>query len=616
MRKILNITLVLFTVLSIISCSDTWDEHYHNGNKGLSYDGSLLDYLKSHEELSDFAQLVKETGFDRELEIKTGQFFTLMAPVNGTFDKEMYLDMINDGRKGEVIKSFIKNHITLMDVSYSPDAAAKSIRMCNAKMFSMTPDAHIGDASIISDNIKCRNGIIYTLDNSLPFQPNIYEKIEIEHNKWLAEHPEANEQEEELISLYTFLSKYNQDSLDVAHSISRDYDENGNPIYVDSVMIRNNSILVGLDAMIYDEDSNYTAIIPSVSAFQERYNEAKSFLNYNPYIDSKNNTNLCDSLQKYFATSFAMSDMFYNMNVNKYPQDSVVSTTYNRLSDWQNHVYYNPFNEDGIFSGYNEKFNCSNGTVYMYDKYPLSVTDQFFKKKEYLCYNLSNLSSETTFTKNIITDYERFVLLIQNGNNTYAEHPIVTIAPSKPSVSPHVGINITNNLSATYDIYMVYSPNWLLSYPSYESAYETAMADSLAYDDGKGDISKINWRIPIQTTRFRALVYERDDAGKYPSSSKSYALKPATGDKFETRVTNVVDTLYLGSYTFNHAYYDSNEQSQLLPTGAVLQIQVDVTTKEFNNYLYSRNLYLNKIILVPRVEEETESDQILTVKQR
>lgn len=611
MKRIKNIVLVLFSALSIVSCSDTWDEHYDNKNK---VDFSLIDYINSHDELSDFAQLVKATGYDKELDERSGQNFTLWAPVNGSFDKNEYLDMISAGKKDEVIKRFINNHISRTGISYSSLDDVINVRMLNAKRFSMTSDGNIENSMMLVQNVKCSNGILYEIDNSLPFQPNLYEKIELEHNAWLNNNPEEKEKGDLLISLFTFLSKYNSDSLDIEHSVGRDFDENGNKIYVDSVLIRNNTILAGLDALIYDEDSSYTAIIPSVSAFQKRYHEAENYLNYNPYLDTQNKIELCDSLKKYFATSFAMTDLFYNMNVNKAPQDSVVSTIYDPYVNWENHVYHNPFGEGGIFSGYKEKCDCSNGTAYIFDEYPLSVTDQFFKKNDIKCVDLTNISNETSFSKNLVTDYNRYsVSYVNKETSEVTTTQLVVIEPSKSSNSPYVGINIKNNLSATYDIYLEYSPNWVLTYGNYETAKNSAMQDSLAY--AEGDNSKQAWKTPILTTPFRAFIYERDDAGKYPSSSKSVELKPTSGTNHVTRVTNEIDTLYLGSYTFKHAYYDSNSESQVMPIGAVLQLQVNVSTKEFTNYLYSRNLLLSKVILVPRVEDK-ESVKILTAKQR
>ena len=46
------------------SCTDDWDNHY-NAENTVDYDGTLMAYLNSHTEFSDFAEILKATGYDR-----------------------------------------------------------------------------------------------------------------------------------------------------------------------------------------------------------------------------------------------------------------------------------------------------------------------------------------------------------------------------------------------------------------------------------------------------------------------------------------------------------------------------------------------------------------------
>ena len=49
--------LALISLFSFFSCSDTWDDHYES-TSGLTYDGTLLGYLESQSELSDFLDII------------------------------------------------------------------------------------------------------------------------------------------------------------------------------------------------------------------------------------------------------------------------------------------------------------------------------------------------------------------------------------------------------------------------------------------------------------------------------------------------------------------------------------------------------------------------------
>ena len=90
--------IALITSVSLGSCSDTWDDHYESLS-GLTYDGSLLGYLQDNPDLSDFVEVVKASGFDKDL--ASNQVLTVIAPKNGSFDKQYYLNLIQNGRKQE-----------------------------------------------------------------------------------------------------------------------------------------------------------------------------------------------------------------------------------------------------------------------------------------------------------------------------------------------------------------------------------------------------------------------------------------------------------------------------------------------------------------------------------
>ena len=598
-----TISLAAAFVLGCYSCSDTWDEHYEATASGLSFDGTIMSYLQSNSKFSDFAEVVKATGYDKDL--SSGQVFTLWAPENGSFDKQTYLDMIANGNKDQVLKEFVKNHVARYNVSYTPNSDDKDVTMLNSKIITMTGEGTFGTASIENANVSCKNGVVHVINKSQDYQNNLFEQIEKAHQKWCDAHPD--QVTDSLVSLYTFLKKYNSDSLDVNKSVYRDMDEDGNKIYVDSVLIRNNTILNSLDALLYTEDSTYWAFIPSVEAYQTRYEEAKKYLVYNP---SENLVDpiMCDSLQSRYANEFVITDLFFNGNpqVNAHPEDSVVSTIYS-AKNWEKNVYYQPFAEGGLFTNYADKVECSNGIAYMIDEYPQSIYDQYFLRRWINCYSTSNIDTSTDskgnerFTKYLpdnlsSLDVSRKTVIDKNGERV--EVAYIDIEAKNTSSNPIVAYKIPNTLSATYDIYMVYSPYWVKNYTSYAAAKE--VSDTLRARVERGESTDLLKSDPLRTYIFQANVFERQNTaknlGEYPTNGTPI---PAKNQSIETSAENVIDTLYLGTYTCANAYYATTAE------GILLQIKSMPKAKELVSY--TRGMLLNKIIFTPHIESEEPS---------
>ena len=376
-------------VMGIAACSDTWDDHY-DARPTTTFNGTTLQAIE--QEAPDFAAVIKKVGYDREL--NSENIYTIWAPT------EFNVDSVNAVAAKDpkaVIEKFIKNHISRYAVSL--DGTDREISLMSAKLLNMTGDGQFGSATILKSNLSCDNGVLHTINKNVPYQNNIFEEIQSRFD------PES-----ELLSMYSFLKAYDADSLDENKSVSRGVDDNGDKIWVDSVTIRNNTILNSIDAQVYDEDSSFIAIIPSPEAYTARFEQAKKLLIFNPSEDVVAE-GACDSLQYYYGNMFSMSDLFFNRNANEHDIDSLKSTLYIPRK-WQEHRYYAPYAEGGILSPskYKEKINCSNGTAYVVDEYPMTVIEQFFKKIEVTAssYNLdltTDASDNPIYTKSVDTSF-------------------------------------------------------------------------------------------------------------------------------------------------------------------------------------------------------------------
>lgn len=596
---------------AMVSCSDTWDDHYKSASV-TDFDGTTMQAIE--EKAPAFADVIKAVGYDREL--KSDNVYTIWVPTS--FNKDSVMEIAKKDPDA-VINRFIKNHIARYAVS--ENGTDQKIALMSSKFTMMTAGGKFGTAKITSSNLACKNGVIHQIDNNINYQNNIFEQIQALNN------PETDS-----ISLYSFLKVWDADSLDEDRSVSFGVDQDGNKIWVDSVVFRNNTVLKNVGALVYEEDSSYIAFIPSAKAYKERYDIAKKLLVFNPYEDVIQE-GACDSLQNYYANMFALTDLFYNKNSNEHWEDSLKSTNYEKTPDWPNGIYYSKvpaYYERAIKNGWDPEkpvndilkkggtpIDCSNGEAYAVDEYPISVTEQFFRKIVIptSSYNLDEtMGSDGTnlYTKNVgstqsqsgvLYDYEYQIDTIWNEAHDeyrldrhdpvylgYRQYSFTDIVPSSSSALPSIAFKVPGTLSGTYDLFLVTCPIWA------KTGFNNG---EFPEDDPRG-------------YRFYTYIWERNDKGVYPTSPEQlYSPEPdggpydkylglSDGKYFMTDYHNKIDTLYLGAYTFQNAYYSRTQE------GVLIQFQAQITSRQTKEY--SREMLLSRIILKPRFEATDEKE--------
>ncbi len=578
-KKALSLGVLAFAGLfALYSCADKWEDHYETV-QGETYQGTLFDYLESQsEQLSDFAEILKAVGYDYNL--SSDQMFTVWAPVNGSFDKEALLTMIENGDKERVIERFVQNHVALYSISLSPNAQDVTLQNSKVIKLSTAAEAKFGDCEIVKSNVACKNGVFNIIAAENIYVPTIYEIMEDDFKEYLLANPDLNPKE--VVSMMSFLDAYNADSLDESKSVFLGLDMSGNRVYIDSVMIRNNTILKMLDALVYEEDSTYWTIVPTVEAYQQRYEEAKKFLVYNPSVNAVSPI-MADSLQNRYANLFAMRDLFYNINANEYYTDSLKSTDYSSLS-WKEHVYRgDPFGSEGILANA-EVVECSNGNIYKVNEYPFSIYDQFFKE---IPVSLNNYLVDNTpgNTKNCTMDpvpTGRAIHMDETGKVWNLDY--LHLIPSTNLVQPQVTFKITGTLSGTYDLKLVtLSPRFLIQ--------GTMNDEEVAAND--------------KLYKFRVNLFQRNDKGEMPAKATTLYVPGTKTRDFEshplTELATPYDTIDICPITLDHCYYGRDE------AGIMVQLVTNVSSSLLKNG-YSREMLLHKILLVPHVEEEESGE--------
>lgn len=591
-KSLLAGCVTVLALCGLQSCTDDWDNHY-DADSTVKYDGSLMDYLNSHPEFSDFAEIIKATGYDRELD--ASQVMTLLVPKNDSFDKQEWLDLINKGQTQLVLDRFIKNHVARY--SESMNMVERDVPMLSKKnvTFGTMTDATIEDVPVSEMNITCKNGVIHVLDGYVPYAYNIYEYIAKDYmDNWenyinggktievepSEEGPDDNpnvifpEDEVQHESMYAYLDLMHIDSLVENRSVSRGIDENGEVIWVDKYIIENNKLLRRIDAFVYREDSLYLTILPSFEAYENRYNGIHGLFNFNVSLNS--DPVVRDSLQRYWAHYYSMSDLSYNLNMNNMsdpqsqlydngePVDTLFSAAYNRW-DWPYSIYRNPFGEGGLLSTYDEIIECSNGYVYRMNEYPFSVFDNVFKKITLETENTGFIYEDDAklFTNTSTTGITR----VSSVADSISGNGYVHIEPVSSNRNTEFTYYLPNTLSGQYDIYVKFLPLQV-------------------FDEDKT-------RLPVQ---FRASLYERSATnGGFPAESKpTYTfMNPVDGkSNFHTNPDRI-DSVYVGTYKFQFCYQGTNP-------GVLFKLESYVLTSQAKSY--TKEMLIDKIVLVPSRE--------------
>ena len=426
----------LSIVIMLASCSD-WNDHYEGTADAASEGATIWQQMKATPELSDFCDVLEQTKVYR-MHKKTpvsyadllsgGQSFTVLAPVNNTFNKDSLLQLVQTVRGDSAVeKSFVQNHITRSLVSSSPNNA--KMLMLNMKHMTME-NGLVDNTPVKLANTKSSNGMFHILQHALPYKHNILEM--------LCDNPQ-------LTDIGANIMSFNEDIFDPTSSVSNGVID-GVPIYVDSVVYERNRLLENV-GLLDAEDSTYLVVVPTTEGWREIYNETSQYFLYDKSVEKR------DSLQQYYTMSALLEDAVFNMTDQKSIQDSLISVPYLRTNQSFEkgkkvyHVFQKPFEEGGILYGAN-KLDCSNGRIYTTPKWSFKPTDTFFKELRTEGESTWILTQERDCSYNI-----RRQIADSISSGSYLQ-----IIPKSGTSNWELTFRISNTLAGDYDICMVLLP--------------------------------------------------------------------------------------------------------------------------------------------------------------
>lgn len=576
---------------AMVSCTD-FNDYNEAPVDGLAQGNQTLwENISQNDQLTDFAALVKRTGFDKEL--GNTRSYTVWAPVNGSFAVSDY-DQLNDST---LLQQFVKSHVA----EYTHVATGevdKRIHTLNEKSFAFTGNgAYTYDEQPISKaNLPGTNGMLHLLNGVAQFYPNLYEYLRMGDG--------INLLRDEFL-------RYETSTLDTKNSVKGPV-VNGIQTYIDSVIVTSNSLVNRLGARLSNEDSTYTFLMPNDKAYQEYYDRVKPYYNYisttlvqdiDNYTKSEDKkTKTADLAQWGWTPAYLSDSLARRLVVNNLIYSD--NDAYNRwvidkgeYTDTLRTTTRTKFSNPKEILGYaTDKVKMSNGTAYIMDslaylpwesynpEIDVNPVSHFYspidvnnKNKNRFDFTASRVTVPDSIAQALYgPETPGFRYLWAKSTNEYAP--------------PHIYISLPNILSTTYKVYAVFMPSRVtLSDDSYyllrTDEKPNILYFQLNYCDAKGKAAVWN--------------FNAEDTAQTTSPSKQKKSMAFITDPTKA------DTLYLGQFTFPVAYKGLGDDY-------TPNLHISSPYNGFDNNdvaTYSRDVHIVAIILKPLELAEFEEKQ-------
>lgn len=415
--------------MMLASCSDR-NDHFDDPVSEAGAEATLWQAIQQRPELSDFSEVLsktmvykhhKKTGVSYANLLDGAQTFTVLAPVNGTFNKDSVLNLLATNRGDSMVeRSFVGNHLSYNLTTNS--ATPVEFFLLNTKRATLGNNLAL-NVPVKESNIKSKGGIMHVLQKTLPYRYNLYEIM-------------LNDPRYSLIG--NQLSSYQHDEFNPAQSVEGGMVD-GEQIYVDSVFDERNLLLERI-GKIEDEDSTYLFLVPTADEWQRVWEEAMSYFRYDSTVEGG------DSLQRFWANYSLLNDAIFSSTLQSSPKDSLVTYEYDkRHPDY--HVFHRPYDEGGILYGATP-VEYSNGTLYTTSHWPFTPQNSYQRvlKHEGERTGLILENTASTFTTRV------------HAADSVSENEYLVITPANVNSNWTMTFKLENTLAGCYDICAVLLP--------------------------------------------------------------------------------------------------------------------------------------------------------------
>lgn len=516
-----SILVVCGLLILCYACTpDSWDEHYKD-DPAIATGKVLWDILAEQDQLSDFREVLDSVkvmnGRKRSsvsyADLLRQQFFTVFAPINGTFNKDSLLALCTTTEGNELVgKRFVMSHLSRRPYSVATGALEVKALMFNGK-YLLFANGTLSGIPLIGDksNLVARNGIVHCIERAVPYYVNLYE--------FLLDGTEYAD-------MGQFLRTYEKDSLDEYASVPAGLGQDGLLEYVDSVMIEKNELL-NYFGLINSEDSSYHMVFPSKAGWDEAYAKVSKYFNFVGIPGA-------DSLKRYWSHYTVMRDLFFNWNEQESPEDSLITTQYvYNARNPKLHVYHKPFDVGGILHNAAQR-TVSNGVVYQVDKWPYDIEQVFFTPIVVEAEDPDVYKDHNKVTGTYVYR-QKYADSISGSGYMY-------LSELAASSQPDVTFKIPNTLSGKYDVCLVLLPVSVFA-PQEKNVYPNRVSASITYTQANGQSRTVD------------------------------CIDPVTGLTYYVNDPYRVDTLTLTTITFPTCNYDQKDVTVFLKVKSAKRTQ-------------------------------------------
>lgn len=394
--------------LTMLSCSDDWDNHYKQKVMNKS-DLNLYDYIKSQEDLGIFTTMLEITGYDSIL--SNSQTFTVWAPT----DNSLQGVDLNDE---EMVIKIVTNHITRFSHP-TLEAENKFICALNNKLLLFTKNGEsfsYDGNTIIRSDLATFNGIVHVINGFVPYRMS---------------HWEYMMKSEGLDSLRNYLKSLDYRELDYEASFE---DE----VFIDSIFKVTNiaKIILGdLDI----EDSVYTMIVPDNIAWSEAKNRIMPFYKCTPASGGL-------LAQTEYSKWTLLRDLIFRGRISLPVSDNELVSTFKT-------VFKNP----GLLFEGCQKNVLSNGYSYRTSQLNYKAEDTWLKEIRIEAEDIQEGQRiAANYTVNNVSG-------LGTGFDISGNEYITCIPKTSSSISKlSLKFPLPNTLSAKYNIYVVFVPTYAI----------------------------------------------------------------------------------------------------------------------------------------------------------
>lgn len=551
----------ILAAATLTACSD-WDDHFETNSSVLdSQRSTLWQQIEKADNLKEFASLVKKTGFDEKL--NASQTYTVWAPVDGSFD----YDVLSNYSDERVLREFVENHIARNNYLASGQINQRIYMLNEKKMqFNGSSDYDIqGIKLAVPNQSSCINGTLHAINGKVPFLSSIYESL--------------NNYDFAIDSISKYILSFDEKKIDESKS-KKGPVLNGEQTYLDTVYYEHNELFSYYDAFINREDSSYTMIAPSNTAWDKAMSTIKSFFNYRPEFDfyekpadgtvQKIKLQDADGMRDSISKVAMFTSLVFNNNIydNKKLKTLNTGSTLNADS-LVTTIETKMYSEDAenLFA-HAQRVDKSNGALWVTDDSLYMRTWTYWNPEirieaEYSNYwaGTTNVNNDQPEAKAVNRKNEEVLGRISNGYYLEVE--------PKGMVNPEMYFFLPNVRSTEYSVYVVFVP---------------------------GNINSKNYAGPLKKNHVEVMIGYADEKGK--STEVTWKDIDSSVDSLQNveGMTAKIDTTYIGDITFPISYVGLSSSNQMY--APYMRIRSRISNKQ--TAIYDRTMRIDCIILRPK----------------